>query len=46
LQNYINEFTFRFNTRKWKENDRIDFLSSVVVSNQLTYQEFNQLKLY
>jgi len=44
LQNYIDEFTFRFNTRKWKKRDRIDFLSSVVVGNYLTYQEFNQLK--
>jgi transposase-like protein len=46
LQNYIDEFTFRFNTRKWKKRDRIDFLISTVVGNNLTYQEFNQLKLY
>ena len=45
LQNYIDEFTFRFNTRKWSKRNRVDFLSSVVVGNNLTYQEFNQLKL-
>ena len=46
LQNYIDEFTFRFNTRKWEEQDRVDFLLSAVVGNHLTYQEFSQLKLH
>jgi len=36
LQNYADEFTFRFNTKKWSEQNRFDSLVSTV------YQEFNQ----
>lgn len=36
LQNYADEFTFRFNTKKWGEQNRFDSLVSTV------YQEFNQ----
>jgi hypothetical protein len=44
LQNYADEFTFRYNTRKWSEEKRIEFLLLALLGKPLTYDEFKQSK--
>jgi transposase-like protein len=39
LPKYVDEFTLRFNTRKYKEQERFDLLLLSVVNKRLTYQE-------
>ncbi|RHZ37305.1 IS1595 family transposase [endosymbiont GvMRE of Glomus versiforme] len=36
---YVNEFTLRFNTRKYQERERFDLILSSVVGKNLTYQK-------
>jgi len=44
LQNYADEFTFRYNTREWDEIERIEFFLLALLNKPLTYDEFKQLK--
>lgn len=39
IQNYANEFTFRYNTRKYGEQERFDLVLSSAVGKCLTYQQ-------
>lgn len=39
LQSYINEFTLRFNTRKFGTQNRFDFILSGVAGKKLTYED-------
>lgn len=39
LQAYVDEFTLRFNTRKFATQDRFDFILSAVSNKRLTYNE-------
>jgi len=39
LQSYIDEFTLRYNTRKYEEQDRLSLVFSSVVGQRLTYQQ-------
>ena len=39
LSKYVNEFTFRFNTRKYKEQERFDLLLLSSVGKSLSYRE-------
>ena len=43
LQNYADEFTFRYNTRNYTEKKRLEFLFLTMMGKPLTYQEFSQL---
>jgi transposase-like protein len=43
LPNYINELTFRYNTRKYTEEKRLELLFLTMMGRSLTYQEFSQL---
>jgi transposase-like protein len=38
-QRYVNEFTFRYNTRKHSNKDRFDLMLSSAVDKRLTYQQ-------
>jgi transposase-like protein len=38
LQSYVDEFSFRFNTRKFDTQTRFDFILSGVTNTRLTYQ--------
>ena len=38
-QRYADEFTLRFNTRKYSEQERFDLLLSSAVGKRLTYQQ-------
>lgn len=38
-QRYVNEFAFRFNTRKYSDKDRFDLMLSSAVGKRLTYQQ-------
>lgn len=38
-QKYADEFTLRFNTRKYSEQERFDLLLSSTVGKRLTYQQ-------
>jgi len=38
LQSYVDEFTMRFNTRKYEEQDRFDLVLSSTIGKRLTYQ--------
>jgi transposase-like protein len=39
LPSYVDEFTFRYNTRKYEARDRFDLVLSSVVGKRLTYQQ-------
>jgi transposase-like protein len=39
LQKYLDEFTMRYNTRKYKEQERFDLVLSSTIDKRLTYQE-------
>src|SRR5439155_10842878 len=39
LQSYVDEFTMRFNTRKYEEQDRFDLVLSSAIDKRLTYQQ-------
>ena len=39
LQSYVDEFTMRFNTRKYEEQDRFDLVLSSAINKRLTYQQ-------
>ena len=39
VQRYVNEFTFRYNTRKYSVKDRFDLLLLSTVGKQITYQQ-------
>lgn len=43
LPNYINELTFRYNTRKYTEEKRLELLFLTMMGKPLTYQEFSRL---
>ena len=38
-QRYVDEFTFRYNTRKYSVQDRFDLMLSSTVGKQMTYQQ-------
>jgi transposase-like protein len=38
-QRYVNEFTFRFNTRKYSDKDRFDLVLLSTIGKRLTYQQ-------
>jgi hypothetical protein len=38
-QRYVNEFTFRYNTRKYNDRERFDLILSLSVGKRLTYQQ-------
>jgi transposase-like protein len=38
-QRYVDEITFRFNTRKYEEKDRFDLVLSSSIGKRLTYQQ-------
>ena len=44
LQNYADEFAFRYNTREWDEMERIEFFLLALLNKPLTYDEFKQSK--
>lgn len=39
LKGYVDEFSLRFNTREYKEQERFDLVLSSVVGRRLTYQQ-------
>ena len=39
LQAYVDEFAFRFNTRKHEEQDKFDLMLSSMMNKRLTYRE-------
>ena len=39
LQAYVDEFAFRFNTRKHEEQDKFDLILSSMINKRLTYRE-------
>jgi transposase-like protein len=39
LSKYVNEFTLRFNTRKWGEQERFDLVLASSIGMRLTYRE-------
>jgi len=39
LSKYVNEFTLRFNTRKYEDEERFNLLLSSVVGKRLTYEQ-------
>jgi transposase-like protein len=39
LQSYVDEFVLRFNTRKFKTQNRFDFVLSAISGKRLTYKE-------
>ena len=43
LQNYADEFTFRYNTRNYTERNRFDLTLSTILGKNLTYREFSSL---
>ena len=43
LQNYADEFAFRYNTRKYTEKKRLELLFLAMMGKPLTYQEFSQI---
>jgi len=43
-QNYLDEFTFRRNTRKYSVQDRFDLIVLSALGKPLTYEEFNRLR--
>jgi transposase-like protein len=44
-QKYVDEFTFRRNTRKYSVQDRFNLLLSLAVGKRLTYKEFTSNKI-
>ena len=38
-QKYVDEFTFRFNTREYKEQERFDLVLSSMINKRLTYRK-------
>jgi transposase-like protein len=38
MQNYLNEIAMRYNTRKYKEQERFDLILASTVGKRLTYQ--------
>jgi hypothetical protein len=38
-QKYVDEITFKFNTRKYSVQDRFDLMLSSTVGKQITYQQ-------
>ena len=40
LQNYADEFTFRYNTRNYTERDRFELALSAILGKKITYKEF------
>src|SRR5665213_1819950 len=39
LQSYVDEFTLRFNTRKFQTQNRFDFILSGLAGKRLTYED-------